>query len=62
MVEIVNLRRARKSKARGEREKTAAANRLRHGTPKHTRDAAKADNEKALRTIEAHRIELEDKG
>jgi len=34
MAEIVNLRRARKSKARGEQEKVAADNRVRHGTPK----------------------------
>jgi hypothetical protein len=62
MAEIVNLRRARKSKARDEREKAAAANRVLHGTPKHARNAAKAGNEKAVRIIEAHRIEPEDKG
>jgi hypothetical protein len=62
MAEIVNLRRARKSKARDEREKAAAANRLQHGTSKSVRDAAKANNEKAVRIIESHKIEPKDKG
>ena len=57
MAEILNLRRARKSKTRGEREKEAAENRVQHGTPKRIRDAAKANvdrklHEHALRKIE----------
>jgi len=59
MAEIVNMRRARKSKARGEREKRAAANRAHHGTPKSARDAANADREKNARALEAHKIEPE---
>jgi hypothetical protein len=62
MVEIVNLRRARKSKARDAHEKAAAVNRLHHGTPKHLRDTAKAGNEKAVRAIDAHKIEPEGEG
>ena len=42
MAEIINLRRARKGKAKAEKEKTAEANRVAHGTPKHLRDLAKA--------------------
>ncbi len=57
MAEIVNLRRVRKSKARGEREKTGAANRLLHGTPKSARDAAKTDSRKAAHVLDAHKIE-----
>jgi hypothetical protein len=60
MAEIVNLRRARKSKARGEREKVAEANRVQHGTPKRVRDAAKADRDKGARTLEAHRLKHDD--
>jgi hypothetical protein len=56
MAEIVNLRRARKAKARGEREKTAEANRVHHGTPKRVRDAAKADTDKAVQTLDSHRL------
>ena len=33
--EIINLRRARKTKAKAEKEKTAEANRVLHGTPRH---------------------------
>ena len=55
MAEVVNLRRARKAKARGEKEKTAEANRIVHGTPKNLRDLAKAKSAKALRDLEAHK-------
>ena len=55
MVDVINLRRARKAKARSEKEKTADANRAVHGTPKHLRDLAKAKSEKALRDLDAHK-------
>lgn len=55
MAEIVNLNRARKAKARREKEKAADANRLRHGTPKRERDLAKAQREKSLRDLDAHK-------
>ena len=38
MADIVNLRRARKAKARAEKDKTAAANRAAHGRTKAERD------------------------
>jgi hypothetical protein len=60
MAEIVNLRRARKSKARGEREKAAEANRVHHGTSKRVRDAAKTDSNKAARALESHRLARDD--
>jgi len=47
MVEIVNLRRARKAKERAEKEKTAEANRVLHGTPKHLRRRSEAEKAKA---------------
>lgn len=55
MADIVNLRCARKKKARGEKEKTAEANRILHGTPKSLRDLAKARAEKAVRDLGAHK-------
>jgi hypothetical protein len=55
MAEIVNLRRARKAKARGEKEKAAEVNRTLHGTPKHLRDLAKAKSAKAARDLDAHK-------
>jgi hypothetical protein len=55
MGEIVNLRRARKAKARDEKAKTADANRLLHGTPKPLRDLAKARSEKSARDLDAHK-------
>ena len=53
--EIVNLRRARKAKARDEKAKTADANRVLHGTPKPLRDLAKARSDKALHDLDAHK-------
>ncbi len=44
MVEIVNLRRVRKSKARQEKEAQAAENRVRHGRPKIETDARRREN------------------
>jgi hypothetical protein len=46
MAEIINLRRARKDKARVEKDVVAQANRVTHGTPK------------ALKKLEAARKEL----
>ncbi len=55
MGEIVNLRQARKAKARDEKAKTADANRTLHGTPKHLRNLAKARSDKAARDLDAHK-------
>jgi hypothetical protein len=55
--EIVNLRRARKDKVRGEREKKAADNRLAYGRSKHEKASAKAERERAGKTIDGHRRE-----
>ena len=53
--EIINLRRARKAKAKSEKQKAAEANRVKHGTPKKLRDLAKARSEKAARDLDAHK-------
>jgi hypothetical protein len=59
MAEIVNLRRARKAKARGEKDHEAEVNRVKHGVAKSTRDLAKTRAEKDRRSIDAQRIEEE---
>ena len=57
MVEILNLRRARKRKERGERERTADENRARFGRSKaeSTREAAERALEDAR--LGAHRLD-----
>jgi hypothetical protein len=56
MVEIVNLRRARKAKARSEKESTAASSRAKHGVAKDVRALDEARGEKAKHDLEAHRL------
>ena len=55
MAEIVNLRRARKAKAKAEKDKSAEASRIAHGAPKPARDLAKARTEKAAKDLEGHK-------
>ena len=60
MADVINLRRARKAKARDEKVKTAEANRLLHGTPKNLRDLAKARSDKAAQHMDAHRLKKDE--
>jgi hypothetical protein len=55
VAEIVNLRRARKAKARGEREASAQENRRRFGRTKAEKAKEVAEREKAARTLDDHR-------
>lgn len=55
MAEIVNLRMARKHKARSQKEKAAAENRVRHGMTKSERVRLKAGQDRELSAHEAHR-------
>lgn len=57
MAEIVNLKRARKAKARDEAERKAEANRVKHGVAKSTRKLAEQQKEKSKRDVEAHRLD-----
>ena len=57
MAEIINLRRARKGKARAEKEKTAQANRIAHGTPKALKKLEEARQEQVKERLSAHRLE-----
>lgn len=52
MAEIINLRMARKAKARGEAEKQAQANRALHGQGKAAREIAKAEKARAERLLD----------
>jgi len=59
MAEIVNLRRARKAKARAEKKAEAEANRAKHGVAKPIRNLAKARENKAKENLEAQRLDKE---
>lgn len=57
MAEIVNLKRVKKQKARAEKSAAAEANRAKHGTAQHLRDAGKAAGENAARRLEGHKLD-----
>ncbi|MGD9880962.1 DUF4169 family protein [Reyranella sp.] len=59
MAEIVNLRRARRDKARRDRENEADANRRRFGRTKAQKAADRQDEERARRTLDGKLIEKE---
>ncbi len=55
MADIVNLKRARKQKARTQAETEAAANRLTHGRSKAERNLSRAEKETADRKLDGHK-------
>jgi hypothetical protein len=55
--EIINLNRARKAKARAEKDKAAEANRVAHGTPKALKKLAEARKDKSDQRLSGHRLE-----
>ena len=57
MADIVNLNRARKAKARAEKDKTAEANRVLHGTPKALKKLEAARKEQAAQRLSGHALE-----
>lgn len=57
--EIVNLRRARKAKARDAKASEADANRTKHGIAKPVRELAKARADKEKHTADAHKLDKE---
>jgi len=59
MAEIVNLRRARKGKARDAKAAEADANRAKHGVAKPVRELAKARSAKEKRAVDAHKLDRE---
>jgi len=57
MAEIVNLRRARKTKARMKVETQAAENRARHGVTKAQHRAAELEKVRAIQAGDAHKLD-----
>ena len=57
MAEIFNLRQARKNRARAEKEKTAQANRILHGTPKAARKLEQARQQQADDRADGHKLD-----
>jgi hypothetical protein len=55
--EIVNLRRARKAKARTKEAAQAEANRVKHGVAKPLRALAKKQREKSDSAVDAHKLD-----
>ena len=60
MAEIVNLRRARKDKARQQRESAAAANRRRFGRTKAEKAADKDAQDRSQREVDGKKIDDRD--
>ena len=56
MGDVVNLRRARKAKARRDAETVAAENRARHGQTKHEKTLRKAEDAQTARRLDGHRL------
>jgi hypothetical protein len=62
MAELINLRNARRRAERAKKERNAEANRLAHGQPKHARALRKAEDGKAARDLDAHRLVRKEDG
>jgi hypothetical protein len=60
VAEIINLRQARKQKARVEAEKTAEQNRIAFGRTKAERKLTEAERDKAARHIDGHKLDRRD--
>jgi len=57
MADLINLRRARKAKTRADKDKTAQANRVAHGTPKALRKLEDTRREKELSRLDAKKLD-----
>lgn len=55
--DLINLRQARKAKARAEKDKTAQANRIAHGTPKALRKLEEARREQERARLAAKKLD-----
>lgn len=60
MAEIINLRRARKAKARANAATTADANRLRHGRTRATREVEAAEEARRDQMLDGAKLERPD--
>lgn len=59
MVEIVNLNKARKQRARQAGLKTASQNRIKFGLTKQVRDAVRHEQKKQANTMDALRLDTD---
>jgi hypothetical protein len=57
MAEIVNLRLARKTRDRNERDKAAEANRIKHGLTKAEKSLSAARRDRDASLLEGHRLD-----
>lgn len=57
MVEIINLRRARKTRSRQEADKQAAENRASFGRTRQEKDSSKAETARAALRLDGHKRE-----
>ena len=62
MSNVVNLRMARKRKARAEKEQAAGENRALHGRSKAEKERDRLEVERAAGFVEGHRLERFDRG
>lgn len=62
MAEIINLRQARKAKAKAGKDAAAEANRLKHGQTKAARQERQAGAELAKRRLDGHRLRPDEPG
>lgn len=60
MAEIVNLRIARKRKARVEQEREAAGNRALHGRSRAEKTGTRNERERSERSLDGHRLDRSD--
>lgn len=60
MAEVVNLRMARKARARADKAISAEANRAAHGTSKAAKAARKAEDRRASRQLDGMKLDRED--
>lgn len=60
MAEIVNLRRARKRKTREAEADAAARNRARFGRPAGEKERDRAEERRADRALDGHKIEIDE--
>ncbi len=57
MAQVINLRLARKAKARRDAALAASENRVRHGRTRHERVAQSAEAERAARDLAGHKLD-----
>jgi len=60
MVDIVNLNKARKAKARADKERRAHNNRIKHGTPKALKQLDAANKDLRDKKLSTKKLNVED--